>query len=103
MPSCYVIGGPNGSGKTMVALSLLPSLGIAEFVNADAIAAGLSLLNPEGMALQAGRLMLERLQGLAEAGIDFALDDTGCSHLCQLSAALQTPGLQRQFDLLLAP
>jgi len=51
-------------------------LGIAEFVNADAIAAGLSPLNPEGMALQAGRLMLERLQGLAESGMDFAFETT---------------------------
>lgn len=76
MPSCYVIGGPNGSGKTTVALGLLPSLGVTEFVNADAIAAGLSPLNPEGMALRAGRLMLERLQGLVSAEMDFAFETT---------------------------
>lgn len=76
MPSCYVIGGPNGSGKTTVALGLLPSLGVTEFVNADAIAIGLSPMNPEGMALRAGRLMLKRLQGLVKAGIDFAFETT---------------------------
>lgn len=71
-----MIGGANGSGKTTVALNLLPSLGIAEFVNADAIAVGLSPLNPEGMALRAGRLMLERLQELVAAGKDFAFETT---------------------------
>jgi predicted ABC-type ATPase len=60
-----------------VALSLLPNvLGILEYVNADAIAAGLSPLNPESMAIQAGRLMLARLQMLVEAGADFAFETT---------------------------
>ncbi len=65
MPSLYIIGGPNGAGKTTVALSLLPNLlGIFEYVNADAIAAGLSPLNPKSMAIQAGRLMLARIKQL---------------------------------------
>ncbi|WP_269086039.1 hypothetical protein [Chroogloeocystis siderophila] len=34
-------------------------------MNVDAIAAGLSPLQPESMAIQAGRLMLERMQVLA--------------------------------------
>jgi predicted ABC-type ATPase len=77
MPSLYVMGGANGSGKTTLALTLLPRfLQIFEFVNADAIAAGLSPLNPESMAMQSGRLMLERLQTLAEAGVDFAFETT---------------------------
>jgi len=59
-----------------VALNLLPNLGVTEFVNADAIAMGLSPLNPEGIALRAGRLMLERLQGLVNAGLDFAFETT---------------------------
>jgi predicted ABC-type ATPase len=63
MPELFFIGGANGSGKTTVALSLLLNvLGVNEFVNADVIAAGLSPLNPESMAIPAGRLMVERLQ-----------------------------------------
>ncbi len=76
MPFLYVIGGANGSGKTTSALTILPALGITEFVNADAIAAGLSPLNPESMALQAGRLMLERSRTLASSGSDFAFETT---------------------------
>jgi predicted ABC-type ATPase len=77
MPNLYVIGGANGSGKTTVALSLLPNLlGVFEYVNADAIASGLSPLNPESMAIQAGRLMLERLQVLASSEADFAFETT---------------------------
>ena len=45
------IGGANGSGKTTSALTILPSLGVTEYVNADAIAAGLSPSNPESMAV----------------------------------------------------
>jgi predicted ABC-type ATPase len=77
MPSLYIIGGANGSGKTTVALTVLPRfLQVFEYVNADAIAAGLSPLNPESMAMQSGRLMVERLQALSEAGVDFAFETT---------------------------
>jgi predicted ABC-type ATPase len=39
MPELYIIGGSNGSGKTTVALSLLPNfLEVFEYVNADALA-----------------------------------------------------------------
>ncbi|MDI9636203.1 hypothetical protein QM565_10465 [Geitlerinema splendidum] len=62
MPELYAIGGANGSGKTTVSLSLLPNLGVLEYINADAIAAGLSPFNPESMARQAGWLMLEQLE-----------------------------------------
>lgn len=52
MPNLYVIGGANGSGKTTVSLSLLPSfLGIYEYINADAIAKGFSPFNPESKAM----------------------------------------------------
>lgn len=76
MSIVYVIGGANGSGKTTSALSILPQLRVTEFVNADAIAVGLSPLNPESMARQAGRLMLERMNELAELGVDFAFETT---------------------------
>ena len=75
MPELYIIGGSNGSGKTTVALSLLPNfLEVFEYVNADAIAAGLSPLNPESVAIQAGRLMLERLRTLSDSGVDFSFE-----------------------------
>lgn len=77
MPNLYIIGGANGSGKTTVALRLLPNfLNVFEYVNADIIAAGLSALNPESVAIQAGRLMLARLQTLFNSGADFAFETT---------------------------
>jgi predicted ABC-type ATPase len=80
MSSIYVMGGANGSGKTTLALTLLPRfLQVFEYVNADAIASGLSPLNPASMAMQSGRLMLERLQTLAEAGVDFAFETTSAA------------------------
>lgn len=77
MPSIYIIGGANGSGKTTVSMSLLPNfLDCFEYVNADAIAAGLSPLNPESMAIEAGRLMITRLRTLSNSGSDFAFETT---------------------------
>lgn len=77
MANVYVIGGANGSGKTTVAKRLLPYfLNVYEYVNADEIAAGLSPFNPESVAIQAGRLMLERLESLKVAQSDFAFETT---------------------------
>jgi predicted ABC-type ATPase len=91
MPELYVIGGANGSGKTTVSLSLLPNLGVTEYINADAIAAGLSPLNPEGMAIRAGRLMLERLEAVSNARMNFAFETT-------LAARTFAPFIQRCKD-----
>jgi predicted ABC-type ATPase len=72
-----ILGGPNGAGKTTSAQRLLPqSLHILEFVNADEIARGLSPFNPEANAIEAGRLMLERMRGLIEAKQSFAFETT---------------------------
>lgn len=77
MPNVYVIGGANGSGKTTVARRLLPYfLDVFEYVNADEIAAGLSPFNLESVAIQAGRLMLERLNTLVKEQADFAFETT---------------------------
>lgn len=55
----YIIAGCNGAGKTTASMTILPkTLLVKEFVNADEIAKGLSPLNPEGAAIEAGRLML---------------------------------------------
>ena len=77
MPNIYIIGGPNGSGKTTVSLKLLPNfLECFEYVNADAIAAGMSQFNPESVAILAGGLMIQRLRTLSDSGTDFAFETT---------------------------
>ena len=61
----YIIGGCNGAGKTTSSYSVLPEvLSVKEFVNADEIARGLSPFNPEEIAIEAGRLMLRRINEL---------------------------------------
>jgi len=52
------------------------SLGIEHFVNADAIARGISPFAPESVAVLAGRIMLQRMNELAEASESFAFEST---------------------------
>jgi predicted ABC-type ATPase len=76
-PLVVVIAGPNGAGKSTMAPRVLTGpLAVTEFVNADAIARGLSAFNPEAVAVEAGRLMLARLKTLAEMRADFAFETT---------------------------
>ena len=76
-PNLYVVAGPNGAGKSTFARLFLPDYAdCREFVNADLIAAGLSPFNPESLALQAGKLMLERIESLSQAGVDFGFETT---------------------------
>lgn len=77
MKKLYIIAGCNGAGKTTASYTVLPEmLGCREFVNADEIARGLSPFNPEGAAIQAGRLMIERVLQLMKDGQDFAFETT---------------------------
>jgi predicted ABC-type ATPase len=76
-PLVIVIAGPNGAGKSTTAPSLLrDALQVSEFVNADAIAGGLSAFRPDSVAIPAGRAMLERMQHLADAQTNFAFETT---------------------------
>ena len=73
----YIIAGCNGAGKTTASKTILPkSLLVKEFVNADEIAKGLSPFNPEGVAIEAGRLMLKRIDELMKAGESFSIETT---------------------------
>lgn len=73
----YIIAGCNGAGKTTASNTILPkSLLVKEFVNADEIAKGLSPFNPEGVAIEAGRLMLKRIDELLDAGESFSIETT---------------------------
>lgn len=77
MPQLYIIAGCNGAGKTTASLTVLPEmLGCNEFVNADMIAYGLSPLNPEGVAVAAGKIMLLRIKELLAERKDFAFETT---------------------------
>jgi len=73
----YIIAGCNGAGKTTASYNVLPQiLDCKEFVNADEIARGLSPFQPEKVALEAGRIMLQRIDELFRQGSDFAIETT---------------------------
>jgi predicted ABC-type ATPase len=73
----YIIAGCNGAGKTTASFTILPEmLNCREFVNADEIARGLSPFQPEKVAVEAGRIMLNRLNDLLAKGETFALETT---------------------------
>lgn len=77
MPKLFIIAGCNGAGKTTASFTILPEiLNCNEFVNADIIAKGLSPFAPEKAAVAAGRILLERVKELMEAGHDFAVETT---------------------------
>ncbi len=77
MPNLYIIAGCNGAGKTTASLTILPDiLNCNEFVNADNIAAGISPYNVESVAIEAGRIMLHRIDELLALGSDFAIETT---------------------------
>lgn len=77
MRKLYIIAGCNGAGKTTASYTVLPEmLGCKEFVNADEIAKGLSPFNPESVAIEAGRLMLHRMDDLLAEEADFAFETT---------------------------
>lgn len=73
----YIISGCNGAGKTTASYTVLPEiLDCREFVNADEIARGLSPFNSESMAIEAGRLMLKRIEELLEKEETFSIETT---------------------------
>ena len=70
----YIISGCNGAGKTTASYTVLPEvLDCKEFVNADEIARGLSPFNPESVAIEAGRLMLQRIEDLLAKDETFSI------------------------------
>jgi predicted ABC-type ATPase len=77
MPNLYIIAGCNGAGKTTTSFTVLPEiLNCKEFVNADEIARGLSPFQPETVAIQAGRIMLNRIQELLKQKKEFGFETT---------------------------
>ncbi|MEO6193130.1 MAG: zeta toxin family protein [Thermoanaerobaculia bacterium] len=104
-PNVYIVAGPNGAGKSTFARLFLPDYAdCREFVNADLIAAGLSPFNPESLAIEAGRLMLGRIETLARSRVDFGFETTlaGRSHLALL-AKLRSEGYRTHIFFLWLP
>ena len=86
--TCYIIAGPNGAGKTTFAMDMLPSeVACQNYINADLIAAGLSPFKPELAAVEAGKLMLRKIDECVSDGCSFALETTlsGRSYLNKIT------------------
>ena len=76
-PKVLIIAGPNGAGKTTFARAFLPAEAeCPHFINADAIAAGLSAFAPEAAALRAARVMLAEIAACVARGESFAFETT---------------------------
>lgn len=77
MPNLYIIAGCNGAGKTTASFTVLPEMLKCEiFINADEIARGLSPLKPESSSIEAGRLMLKKINNYIPLQKDFAFETT---------------------------
>lgn len=77
MKTLYIIAGCNGAGKTTASYTVLPEIWkCREFVNADEIAKGLSPFNPESVAIEAGKLMLLRINHLLDGEESFSIETT---------------------------
>jgi predicted ABC-type ATPase len=74
---CYIIAGPNGAGKTTFANEFLPiEAECLNFINADLIAQGLSPFQPNKMAIEAGRLMIQHINECVRRNESFAFETT---------------------------
>ncbi len=77
LPILFIIAGCNGAGKTTASFTVLPELlNVKEFVNADEIAKGLSPFQPEKVSIEAGKIMLRRIDELISQNQDFAFETT---------------------------
>ena len=77
MKNLYIISGCNGAGNTTASYTVLPEiLNCKEFVNADEIAKGLSPFNPESVGIEAGRLMIARIESLLTRKESFSIETT---------------------------
>ena len=73
-PQAVIIAGPNGSGKSTAATRLLaPGM---PFVNADNIAQELTGLRGTPADINAGRILLDRVERLEAERTDFAFETT---------------------------
>ena len=75
-PNVYIVAGPNGAGKTTFSMKFFSGIAEMDFINADLIARGVSPLNPDSVAIKAGRIFLARIHELMRQKKDFAFETT---------------------------
>ncbi|MGZ8159979.1 MAG: hypothetical protein ACXWT4_14350 [Methylobacter sp.] len=76
-PTCWMIAGVNGAGKTTFALEYLANMtDCRQFINADLIAAGLSPLAPERELVTASRIFLNEIETRIARRENFAFETT---------------------------
>ncbi len=77
----YIVAGCNGAGKTTASFTILPEyMQCEEYINADEIARGLSPFHPESGPVEAGKLMISRINELMKKGTTFAVETTLSTH-----------------------
>ena len=75
-PTAYIVGGPNGSGKTSLLKRLYEGNPSIQILNADEIALELNIDSPEKAAIPAGRAILKLLKQLKNQRLSFAFETT---------------------------
>lgn len=75
--TCFIVASPNGAGKSTFAQSFLPNeAGCFNFINADLIAAGIAPLRPEMAGLEAGRILLWKMDAFVDEEATFGFETT---------------------------
>lgn len=87
-PILYIIAGANGSGKSTLASELLPSENL-EFLNADEVAKEICPEKIESVKIQAGKIVLQKLEELLNKKKSFAIETTlaGKNHIKTINKA----------------
>lgn len=75
-PIMVIIAGPNGSGKTRLAPFFLKQKRIKNYFNPDEIARGLSPLDPENEAVEAGKIVIRKIRETIQKKESFAIETT---------------------------
>lgn len=88
MKCLYIIAGANGSGKSTIAVEILPAEGIS-YVNADDIARELCPSDLNSVKIQAGKEFFARVDKCFENNQSFAIESTlsGLAHVKTIEKA----------------
>jgi len=73
----FIIAAPKGAGKTTFARFFLKNYpDITHYLNADVLATGIVPLQPELVAVEAGRIFLQQMRSLTRQRVSFAFETT---------------------------